>query len=147
MIEFSGVRSSCDMLARNWDLRRLASMSRELEVASPSYRRAFSSEMAAWVASSRSTSSSWSSKISPESFSPRSRMPFSLFSTLSGTIRAALIASSSPSAVSKYLAMRGLSLASSLTSRPSVLLSHCTIGLSDRIESGPALSSSVVSSR
>ena len=58
MIEFSGVRSSCDMLARNWDLRRLASISRALEVARPSYSRAFSSEIAAWVASSRSTSSS-----------------------------------------------------------------------------------------
>ena len=74
-------------------------------------------------------------------------MPFSLFSTFSGTISAALIASSSPSAVSKYLAMRGLSLASSLTSKPSVLVNHCTMGLSARIASGPALSSSVVSSR
>src|SRR2546425_5121282 len=62
MIEFSGVRSSCDMLARNWDLSRLASMRRTFDVDSPSYRRAFSREMAACTASSESTSSSWRSE-------------------------------------------------------------------------------------
>ena len=101
MIELSGVRSSWDMLARNWDLSRLACISWAFEPESSSYSRAFSSEIATWLARTASTSSSCSSKISPESFSPTRRMPVSLPSIFSGTINAALISSSSLSAASK----------------------------------------------
>jgi len=85
--------------------------------------------------------------MSPESFSPTSRIPVSLPSIFKGTISVALIASSSPSAVSKYAAISGFSWTSSFTSTRPVWFSHCTIRLSTRIATAPTRSPTVASSR
>jgi hypothetical protein len=74
MIAFSGVRSSCDMFARNSDLCRLATSSCRLLSAISRKSRAFWIASADWVAKVFSTSIT-SGGYSPGAFRVRDRLP------------------------------------------------------------------------
>ena len=84
MIALSGVRSSCDMFARNSDLCRLATSSWRLLSAISRNSRAFWIARADCVAKVFSTSIT-SGEYSPGSFRVRDRLPMICSSRTSGT--------------------------------------------------------------
>ena len=88
MMALSGVRSSCDMLARNSDLCRLAASSWALLSAISRKRRAFWIARADWVAKVFRTSTT-SGENSPGAFRLKDRLPMIWSSRSRGTERTA----------------------------------------------------------